>query len=122
VHVLAALVAVQAGCVALFGQRRGVLAESPVGLGRLGAALVADVLFAFAVAVGTSRGAAVGDGAVLGLADREYRRLQVEHGRFGIVGLVMTAGTLGIAFQDQVFGGFLGRSLGSICRKRGPRE
>lgn len=74
-HMVTALVAGRAGATANIGRRRRIFAETTIDHRRLVAALVVHVLLARAVTISTGRGALVGGGAVLGLANGEDLRV-----------------------------------------------
>ena len=83
---IAALVARQAGVVTRFRCSRRLPAEGDIRL-----AAATEVLFARAVTTGACRGAAVGAGAVLGLADRQ---------QFRATRFIVATGALGVSGED----------------------
>ena len=111
VRATVALVTAQARLAARFGRGYGVLAESAFGRRWLAAALVSPVLFAFAVAIGTSRGALVCLDAVFGLANGQDSGFRVAHEASSrrFICFVVASGTFCIALEDQVLGGVGGQ-------------
>ena len=123
---VAALVACQARFITILNGRLGILAEIAIGHRLVAATAEGTMRHALAVAIGTGRRAAVGLGAVLCLADRQDRWMQLKHRRLGIVGFVVAAGALGIALENKILG--LIRGLGrlrckcDVCRQTNHTE
>lgn len=117
---LVSLVAADASLIANRGWGCTILAKHPVRFWWLAATFVVEVLLALAVAIGTGRGAAIGHGAMLRLADRQNAGVKLQHRGNGFVPFVMATRAFRVAFQDQVL---CGRVLDQLrpCR-RNPRS
>jgi hypothetical protein len=109
-HAVATLVAGGAGFILDIG--RGGLLERPIGSRPQAIGTLLHVCDTLAVAVGATRRAAVRHGAVLGLADRQYPWALAEHGRLGIIGVVVAGRALGISLQHRIALAQLARLLG----------
>ena len=113
------LVAFEARTTALSSRSLCGLSEAAVGTRPL-VALGIAMVFAFAVTICAGRGSLVGNGAVLGLADRKHAGIQFKHrsGTRGLVGLVVAPGALGVTLEKEVLRIGLGRQ-GRFDRIRG---
>ena len=103
---LVALVAVDAGRIAVSCRRMRIFAITAIDNRRLAAALVLDMLLAFAVAIDAGWSARIALDAVTGGGDGQHPGVQFEHGGLagGFVGLVMAAGTFGVTLEDEILG------------------
>ena len=107
-NAVTALVTGQAGAIAIFCRRFGAFAEIPIGQWLIATSPERPMFLTLAMAIGTSWRAAIGLRSMTRLADSQYRRMQLEHGRLGFIGLVMAACAFGIALEHQVLGGLRG--------------
>ena len=103
---LVALVAIDAGRIAIGCRRMRILAEAAINHRRLAAALVVNMLLAFAVAIDAGWSARIALDAVTGGGDGQHPGVQFEHGCLAgrLIGLVMAAGAFRITLEDEVLG------------------
>ena len=106
---LTALVASQTSLITFQRGRVRVLAEDTVGLGLIAAASERPVFVTFTVTICTGGRMSITSYTMRRLANGQYRRMQLEHGRFGFVGFVVTARALGITLEHQILGRFFVR-------------